>query len=204
MYNIIVKRLIISLLIVLCNVSFLYGAEYNLTPKTSPDYFTEVEKEVQVDVVADDKVIYEELSEFRISKVNRIEKLWVIPPTRRNFMGSRGITKYDYARLIPIEDQGEDYVVTWTYRGKPLKEGVLLDFEYRTVKDPKEQLGSDSYVEKYAWHGLKRGTYNWTFENIGDSFIERGKVDRWKVSLIYGDKVVAEKRSATWRAMEGN
>lgn len=137
--------------------------------------------------------------EFYIAKVNQIERLWVIPPDRRGFMGSRGITKFDYARPIRPEDRGEHYVVTWRYRGEELTGSLTLKFEYRTVLDPEEP-----YVEEYSWSGVKKGNYKWTFKNVGGHFSERGKVDRWKVSLIYGDKVVAEKRSSTWQAMEGN
>ena len=136
---------------------------------------------------------------FHISKVNRIEKFWVIPPDRHGFMGSMGIRKFNYLRRIPPEERGEHYVVTWRYRGEELRGSLTLKFEYKTVNNPKELC-----VEEYLWSGIKKGTYKWTFRNIGRSFSREGKVDRWKVSLIYGDKIVAEKRSATWRAMEGS
>lgn len=136
--------------------------------------------------------------EFYIPKVNRVEKLWVIPPDRRNFIGSRGILKFDYARPVCSEERGEHYVVTWRYCGDKLTTPLVLKFEYRLAKNQKEP-----YIEEYSYSNLKRGTYKWTFKNIGARFTEEGKVDRWKVSLVFDGKVVAEKRSSTWRAMEG-
>lgn len=141
-------------------------------------------------------IVYAE--EFSISKVNRIEKLWVIPPDRRTFIGSRGIQKFDYERPIRNEQKGEDYIVTWRYSGKELARHLVLRFEYRLDLNQK-----DLYVEKYSYKSLKRGTYKWKFVNIGSRFAEEGKVDRWKASLVLSGKVVAEKRSASWKAMEG-
>lgn len=133
--------------------------------------------------------------EFYVLKVNRIEKMWVIPPDRRNFIGSRGIQKFDYARPICSEEQGEHYVVTWRYRGEELTEPVVLRFEYYNKKGRN--------IEEKSYTNLKSGTYKWIFKNVGNRFFEEGKVDRWKVSLILDGDVVAMKRSSTWFAMEG-
>lgn len=135
---------------------------------------------------------------FYILKVNRVEKMWVIPPDRRTFIGSRGIQKFDYLRPIPGEKSGENYIVTWRYRGKESESPLSLRFEYRATLDQKKK-----YAEKFTYKGLKRGTYRWTFKNVGPGFAGRGKVERWKVSLVCDGKIVAEKRSATWHAMEG-
>lgn len=136
--------------------------------------------------------------DFYILKVNRVEKLWVIPPDRRSFIGSRGIQKFDYARPIRSEEQGEHYVVTWRYRGEKLTSPLLLRFEYRLALNQKEP-----YVEEYSYSDLKSGTYRWTFKNVGTRFTGEGKVDRWKVSLLLDGNVMAEKRSSSWKAMEG-
>lgn len=133
---------------------------------------------------------------FSILKVNRVEKQWVIPPDRRSFIGSRGIQKFDYARPIRAEEVGEHYVVAWRYSGDSLVSPLVLKFEYRNVKGLS--------ASEYTYANLKRGTYKWTFKNIGPMFTEEGKIDRWKVSLILDGKVVAEKRSATWHALEGS
>lgn len=136
---------------------------------------------------------------FYISKVNRIEKQWVLPPDRRNFIGSRGIQKFDYGRpILKPEDRGENYVVTWSYRGKQLTNPLILKFEYRLALNQKKP-----YIEEFSYPNLKNGTYSWTFMNLGERYIVEGKVDRWKVSLVLDNKVVAEKRSFTWHAMEG-
>jgi len=135
---------------------------------------------------------------FYIVKVNRIEKKWVLPPDRRGFMGSYGLRKFNYARLLPPEQRGEHYIITWRYRGKELSGNFILKFEYKTVNNSKKP-----YVEQYSRTNIKRGAYKWTFKNTGDTFLKQGRVDRWRVRLIYKEKVVAEKRSATWRSMEG-
>lgn len=136
---------------------------------------------------------------FCISKVNRVEKQWVIPPDRRNFIGNRGIQKFDYGRqILKSEDRGEIYVVTWGYSGQQLTNPLILRFEYRLALNQKEP-----YAEEYSYPNLKSGTYKWTLKNLGERYIKDGKVDRWKVSLILDEKPVAEKRSATWYAMEG-
>ena len=154
---------------------------------------------LSIPILAQEKDSNEVPGKFHISKVNRIEKLWIVPPDRRGFMGSRGIRKFDYTRPIRYENQGEDYVISWRYKGKQLTGDLMLKFEYRTVNDFKEP-----YVEEYTWHGIKRSSYKWTFKNRGGDFSKKGKIDRWKASLIYKGKVVAEKRSATWQAMEGS
>lgn len=136
--------------------------------------------------------------EFHVTKVNRIEKLWMVPPDRRNFIGSRGIQKFDYGRPIKSENAGEHYVVRWRHSGKEVARHLVLLFEYRLALNPKE-----SFVEKRSYKDLRRGTYKWVFKNIGIRFTTGGKVDRWKVSLVLDGRVVAEKRSATWHAMEG-
>lgn len=136
--------------------------------------------------------------DFYILKVNRVEKLWVIPPDRRSFIGSKGIQKFDYARPIRSEEQGEHYVVTWRYRGEKLSSPLLLKFEYRLALNQKEP-----YVEEYSYTDIKSGKYRWTFKNVGTKFAGEGKVDRWKVSLLLDGNVMAEKRSSSWKAMEG-
>lgn len=136
--------------------------------------------------------------DFYILKVNRVEKLWVIPPDRRSFIGSHGIQKFDYARPIRSEEQGEHYVVTWRYRGEKLRCPLLLKFEYRLALNQKEP-----YVEEYSYTDIKSGKYRWTFKNVGTRFTGEGKVDRWKVSLLLDGNVMAEKRSSSWKAMEG-
>lgn len=177
----------------------LEAVEYNFSPREQdPIPLTEM------DVANDEVILVKPQGKFYITKVNRIEKLWVIPPERRNFMGSRGITKYDYARLLPEKDRGEDYVITWQYRGEELDGNVMLKFEYRTINNAKEQLREVPYIEEYQWSDVKRGTYRWTFKNTGGRFAEKGKIDRWKVSIVYEAHVVAAKRSATWRTMEGS
>lgn len=140
--------------------------------------------------------------EFRILKVNRIEKLWVIPPDRRNFIGSRGIQKFDYGRPIKSENAGEHYVVTWRYNGREAARHMVFKFEYRSALRL-DELRDELHVEKCSYKNLKRGNYKWIFKNIGPRFAGEGKVDRWKVSLVLDGKIVAEKRSATWHAMEG-
>jgi len=134
---------------------------------------------------------------FSIPKVTRVEKMWVIPPDRRNFLGSRGIRKYDYGRALPKDLRGENYVVTLRYKGPELTDPVTLKFTYRLVKDTE-----DLCVDEYVWTEFESGNYAWTLKNIGKQFRKKGKVDRWKATVLYQDKVVAEKLSATWQAME--
>lgn len=136
--------------------------------------------------------------QFYITKVNRIKKLYVIQPEMRDFMGSRGVQKFDYERLIPASERGEEYIVTFRYRGEKTSIPLKLRYEYRLALDLEELR-----TEEYAYTNLKTGNYKWRFKNVGPNYVEKGKVDRWKVSLIFNDKVVAEKRSATWFAMEG-
>lgn len=134
---------------------------------------------------------------FSIPKVTRVEKMWVIPPDRRNFLGSRGIRKYDYGRALPRDLRGENYVVTLRYSGPELTDPVALKFAYRLDKDTE-----DLYVAEYVWTEFETGNYAWTLKNIGKQYKKKGKVDRWKVTILYQDEVVAEKLSATWQAME--
>lgn len=146
--------------------------------------------------------------EFSIAKVNHIEKMWVIPLDRRSFIGSRGIQKFDYARPVDSKNQGEYYVIKWRYKGREVKKPIILKFEYKTslpllANSPTAGKPKELFIRKKAYLDLKRGNFKWTFKNVGSIFAEEGKVDRWKVSLVFDGKIVAEKRSATWRAMEG-
>lgn len=136
---------------------------------------------------------------FSILKVNRLEKEWVIPPRRLNFLGSRGLEKFDYQRKLPPEERGEHYIITWTYRGEEINKSVILRFEYRYEKEM-----FIPYMEEYKMNRIKPGTYKWVFKNIGDNYRKKGRIDRWKVSIIVEDKIVAVKKSATWTSMEGN
>jgi len=135
---------------------------------------------------------------FAINKVNCLEKIYVIPPDRHNFLGSRGTQKYDYERLLPDAERGEQYVVAWGFKGKKLNEVLVLRFEY-VYTNMKDEIKKDEFV----YNQIKSGSYSWTFKNIGADFSQNGKIDRWKVSLLLNNLVVAEKRSATWRALEG-
>lgn len=142
----------------------------------------------------------ETTEEFKILKVNRVEKLWVISPDKRSFMGmDSGITKFDQTRPIAPDKRGEDYVIAWRYYGEDQPGPLVLRFEYRTLTD----MGEVAF-EEYEYDNIKRKLYTWTFKNIGQEFITRGMVDRWKVSLILDGEVVAMKRSSTWHAMEGD
>lgn len=135
---------------------------------------------------------------FSISKVNRIERMWVIPLERRDFMGSRSVNKFDYGRPVFEHERGEDYVITWRYSGPQLTEPVMLKFEYKLSKNTK-----DPHLKEIPYDNLKSGSYKWTFKNIGPDFQTGGKVDRWKTSIVYNGNIVAEKKSSTWHALEG-
>ena len=138
--------------------------------------------------------------EFYISKVNRIEKIWEIPPDRRGFMGDRIIIrKFNYARELDIDKRGEEYVVSWQYKGKELEGSLLVKFEYITANNTLDE----PFVEECKQEGVKRGGHKWVFPNIGEEFIKKGNISSWKVSLVYDDRIVADKRSANWYALKG-
>lgn len=113
-------------------------------------------------------------------------------------MGSRGIQKFDYQRIIPESERGENYIVTWRYRGEKINSPLVLKFEYKLSVNPAELN-----VEQYEYPKFKTGSYSWTFENIGTNYVVKGKVDRWKVTLLENGVPVSEKRSSTWMSMEG-
>lgn len=135
---------------------------------------------------------------FTIVKVNRVKKESVLPPDQRNFLGSRGLQKFDYGRLLRADERGENYIVTLRYRGEELTAPVRLNFFYRLQKEQEKM-----YLAEYIWPIMKSGSYGWTLENLGARYLKKGKVDRWRVVVEHNGQEMIEKRSATWRAMEG-
>jgi len=135
-----------------------------------------------------------------ISKVNRVEKIWEIPPDRRGFMGDRIIVrKFNYLRELDIEKRGEEYVITWRYKGKELADNLVLRFEYIT----EQNILTEPFIEEYIQEKVKRGSYKWVFSNIGNNYLQKGKITSWKVSLLYNSQIVAEKKSANWHSLKG-
>ena len=102
---------------------------------------------------------------FSITKVNCIEKQWIVPLDRRNFLGSRGIKKFDYARPVDFNRRGEHYVISWCRKGSMLTEPVNVKFEYRTIKDPEEL-----YVREDKGEDFKKKSGSYIFRNIGVDF----------------------------------
>ncbi len=145
---------------------------------------------------AEDEV--REPAKFTITKVNRVKKEHVIPSDHRNFIGSRGLQKFNYGRLLPPEKRGEDYIVSLRYRGEELTAPVTLQFFYRLQKRQEKM-----HLAEYTWPTMKGGGYAWTLANVGASYYKEGKVDRWRVVILYNGREMAVKRSATWLAMEG-
>jgi len=133
---------------------------------------------------------------FAVSKVNTVDKQFVLRELLHNFLGSSELDKFPFPeekkRLDP-QEIGEHHIVSWSARGmKRFDKPVILRFEYKFNKREFDGVSEETYRD------LKGGSYSYTFKNIGADFTKRGKIVHWRASVVYDNKIVAEKQSAMW------
>lgn len=131
---------------------------------------------------------------FSIVKVSSDKKYLQLMSRTRGVLGTGNWGKFNYDVVkLPYNKQGEYFTITWkrAHGPKKLDKDVVLRIEY------KHQNGKVGKVEK-VYSRLKRGRQMLTFENTGDLFVDNGEIELWHVSILVGNKVMAEEESALW------
>lgn len=134
--------------------------------------------------------------QFRVAKVNRLEKLYVLREFSSHFLGGSELDKSPFGeekKYLDKEECGEHWIVTWDCSGmKRFDKPLILRFEYK-FHDRKY----DGFIEE-TYQDAKSGSYMHTFKNIGEDYTKRGKIIHWRAVVIYDNKIVAEKKSPMW------
>jgi len=131
------------------------------------------------------------IGKFRIVKVNRFLRMKSL--RGEGFMEAArnqpNITDFQ-SGIIPFEDRGEEFVVTWRYDGKPIENvPVKLYFDYTYLRQPQIYRVEESYSV------IIPGRHIFKFRNFGDDYAQNGQIEDWRVTLFYGDKLLHEKKS---------
>ncbi len=134
--------------------------------------------------------------QFRVSKVNRLEKKYVLREFSSHFLGGSELEKFPFGeekKYLDKEESGEHWIVTWDASGmKRFEKPIILRFEYK-FHDRKY----DGFIEE-SYRDSGSGSHMHTFKNIGDDYGKRGKIVHWRAVVIYDNKIVAEKKSPMW------
>lgn len=91
---------------------------------------------------------------------------------------------------LDYKDRGEEIVVIWRYDGPAIQNApVVLHFDYQYHADSKIYRISEPYET------IVPGRYTFKFRNTGDDYYNRGEVEDWRVTILYGDIQVGHKQS---------
>jgi hypothetical protein len=133
---------------------------------------------------------------FDVSKVNRVEKKYVLRELLSHFLGGSELDKFPFPeekKYLDKEECGEHFIVTWDCAGmKRFDQPIILRFEYKF-----HDKQYDGFIEE-TYRDANRGSYMHTFKNIGEEYTKRGKIIHWRAVVIYDNKIVAEKKSPMW------
>ncbi|MFC2149710.1 hypothetical protein ACFLQ8_03310, partial [Candidatus Auribacterota bacterium] len=133
---------------------------------------------------------------FSVQKVNRIDKKYVLRELLKGFLGGSELDKFpfpDEMKYLKPSDIGEHFIVTWDCGGmKRFAKPLILRFEFKF-----NEREFNGFIEE-TYRDIKGGSYEYTYRNVGAEFSKRGKIMHWRASVIYGNKIVAEKKSAMW------
>ncbi len=131
----------------------------------------------------------------RITKVSRVDLKHLVPQGPEE--ADRAADTYNIgvldSTLLPVNEQGEKFLVHWWCSHAPRQEAVVR-MEYLTQKSP--VLFTAEQPVSLHWGGQTV-----TFRNTGREYRDRGRIQLWRVSLLAGDKVIAEKHSALWDSL---
>lgn len=115
-------------------------------------------------------------------------------PADRDAQMVRGEQNYRLRGAVTLEQRqkrlGQYYTVSWNASaGQPTR--VVMEYQ---------QAGTGSLVKKLA-HDLpqQQSAGKVEFQVVGDDYNKGGRVLAWRVRLLAGDRVLAEKRSYLWR-----
>ncbi len=140
-------------------------------------------------------------ADIAIVKVGRYDKKQVLREYVREFIGGSALDKFPFPderlSLYPSE-VGEVFVIR--FRVYPKSGGVLssplkVRFEYKFASHHHDGAAYQILQD------VNGGTHDFTFKNLGDAFVQRGKVLHWRASVLLDEKVVAQQQSPMWRVV---
>ncbi|MDP8262455.1 MAG: hypothetical protein P9M13_04030 [Candidatus Ancaeobacter aquaticus] len=136
---------------------------------------------------------------FAVTKVNRIEKKYVLRELLKNFLGGSELEKFPFPyekKYLDPEQIGEHFILSWDCGGvKRLDKPLILRFEY-IFKNSK----NNGFTEE-VYQNEKSGGHTYIYKNIGADYSTRGKILHWRAIIIYDNKIVAEKLSSMWNVV---
>lgn len=100
----------------------------------------------------------------------------------------------DLGKILPIEEQGEELIIKWTYNGTKDIPILTLRLDYITGKD------GEIRVYKKTYTAIKAGRYEISLKNIGNNYVNNGEIAHWRASLVIDEKTVAFRESRMWGA----
>ncbi len=110
---------------------------------------------------------------------------------------SREVGRMDEGqKRLPSDLQGERLIFSWNYKGEP-GASASARIELGRQRDTDLTVLTEEYTD------LAPGRYRIAYNNRGTEFKRHGAVVRWRIQIIAGGKVVAQKQSSLWSAMAG-
>ena len=110
---------------------------------------------------------------------------------------SREVGRMDEGqKRLPRNLQGERLIFSWHYKGEP-GASATARIELGRQREPELTVITEEYAD------LAPGRHRVAYNNRGADFREGGAVVRWRIQIIAGGKVVAQKQSSLWGAMAG-
>ncbi|MFC1668252.1 hypothetical protein ACFL1T_02560 [Chlamydiota bacterium] len=130
---------------------------------------------------------------FKIIKVSREELLTDDEGKPPQFLGERHIEKFSLKRELQEDKKGEVFTVFWKSVSRAIPEdAVYVMFAFRR----NNSIEVEKKVQAFTLY--RRGKYEARFENIGKDYFEKGKIETWKIAILYQGKILAQKLSAQW------
>jgi len=86
--------------------------------------------------------------------------------------------------------KGHFFVVNWT--AEKAAENITVLFEYR------QKLTQDRVYRLEMPYTSVKGDKKTEFEVVGEAFEKQGLVNSWRISILKGEKVLAQKKSFVW------
>ncbi len=140
-------------------------------------------------------------ADIAIVKVGRYDKKQVLREYMREFIGGSALDKFPFPderlSLYPAE-VGEVFVVRFRVNpktGRTLGAPLKVRFEYKFASHHHDGAAYQILQD------VNGGAHDFTFKNLGDAFVQRGKVLHWRASVLLDEKVMAEKQSPIWKVV---
>ncbi len=130
---------------------------------------------------------------FKIVKVVRMERNLNALGIAAQFGKTNKVGKYvELPKRLESSERGEHFLIRWKCSGKRSVQKTVLEFCYKTTNEDGVQTVTKEYAD------LKKGKRRFLFENTGNDYRARGRIEYWQVSMLADDELVARKQSFLW------